>query len=167
MTYKPGGGGESGRIITADRERHIRADERDKVLDELEQWIKDRYTLDETYSFSAKILNQIIATITELHKRASPYTNERYGDRCGLIIPCKECITGKESAKAEREKVLDEAIAVCQKHYEERYSLSMREHIDGYDDDDLKDVKYLYWQRACGASECASKLQELRKQGEH
>ena len=35
MTYKPGGGGESGRIITADRERHIRTDEREKVLDEI------------------------------------------------------------------------------------------------------------------------------------
>jgi len=71
-----------------------------------------------------------------------------------------------EARQQEREKVLDEAIAVCQKHYEERYSLSMREHIDGYDDEDLKDVRYLYWQRACGASECASKLQELRKQGD-
>jgi len=57
------------RTAREERDRLIRKDEREKVLDELEQWIKDRYTLDETYSFSAKILNQIIATITELRKQ--------------------------------------------------------------------------------------------------
>jgi hypothetical protein len=63
----------------------------------------------------------------------------------------------------DRERILDEAIEECQETYVWHYKMSMRDHIEGYDDDDLKEVKQQHWIRACGASECVSKLEKLKE----
>jgi hypothetical protein len=75
-------------------------------------------------------------------------------------------VIASHSSGSSVEKVLDAAILICQNLYEHHYDISMKEHIAGYDDDDQKEVKQNHWIRACGISECVSKLAELRERGE-
>ena len=58
-------------------------------------------------------------------------------------------------------RTLDMAGKMCRDLYELHYEISMMDYIKGYDKDDQKDVKYNHWVRACGAVDCAIKLEEL------